>query len=206
VRAIDLNADLGESWLPEVVGDDPAMLGLVSSANLACGAHGGDPVTMATTSREAVARGVVIGAHPSYDDREGFGRRELEVDPATLERQLHEQLDRLAAAVADAGGAIAYLKPHGALYNRIVRDAQRAGVVARVAADRALPVMGMPGSAIERACREAGIRFITEAFVDRAYQPDGSLAPRSGPARCCTTPGSSPRARCASPLTITDCP
>ncbi len=179
--AIDLNADLGESWLPTVVGDDEAMLAVVTSANLACGAHGGDPVTMATAIREALARGVVIGAHPSYDDREGFGRRDVEVDAVTLERQLREQVERLAAAAADAGATLAHLKPHGALYNRIVRDAERAEVVARVAAASALPVLGMPGSAIERACREAGIPFVAEAFADRAYRPDGSLAPRSRP-------------------------
>lgn len=179
--AIDLNSDLGESWLPEIVGDDEAMLALVSSANLACGAHGGDPSTMAAACRSAVARGVVIGAHPSYDDREGFGRRDVEVAPSVLETQLREQVERLAAAAIAAGGAARYLKPHGALYNRIVRDAERAEVVAGVAAAAGLPVMGMPGSAIERAAREAGIRFVTEAFVDRAYRADGSLVPRSEP-------------------------
>lgn len=178
---IDLNSDLGESWLPEVVGDDEAMLALVSSANLACGAHGGDPATMVAACRSAVARGVVIGAHPSYDDREGFGRRDVDVDPSTLEAQLREQVERLAATAAAAGGAARYLKPHGALYNRIVRDAERAEVVAGVAAAAGLPVMGMPGSAIERAARQAGIRFVTEAFVDRAYRADGSLVPRSEP-------------------------
>lgn len=181
MAAIDLNSDLGESWLPAVVGDDDAMLRLVSSANLACGAHGGDPITMAAAARSAVARGVVIGAHPSYDDREGFGRRDVDVDPVALEAQLVEQVARLTAVAGEAGGAVRYLKPHGALYNRIVSDAERAEVVARVAASAGLPIMGMPGSAIERAAREAGIRFITEAFVDRAYRADGSLVPRSEP-------------------------
>ncbi len=179
--AIDLNSDLGESWLPEIVGDDEAMLALVSSANLACGAHGGDPSTMAAACRSAVARGVVIGAHPSYDDREGFGRRDLEVAPSVPEAQLREQAARLADAARAAGGAARYRKPHGALYNRIVRDAERAEVVAGVAAAAGLPVMGMPGSAIERASRAAGIRFVTEAFVDRAYRADGSLVPRTEP-------------------------
>ena len=179
--AIDLNSDLGESWLPDIVGDDEAMLALVSSANLACGAHGGDPTTMAAVCRSAIARGVVIGAHPSYDDREGFGRRDIDVDPRTLEAQLREQVARLVGVAASVGGTARYLKPHGALYNRIVRDAERAEVVAGVAAAVGLPVMGMPGSAIERAARAAGIRFMTEAFVDRAYRPDGSLVPRSEP-------------------------
>ncbi|KQV26200.1 MULTISPECIES: LamB/YcsF family protein [unclassified Microcella] len=179
--AIDLNSDLGESWLPDVVGDDEAMLALVSSANLACGAHGGDPTTMAAVCRSAAARGVVIGAHPSYDDRAGFGRRHVDVAPEALDAQLREQVARLAGVAAAAGGAARYLKPHGALYNRIVRDAERAEVVARVAAAAGLPVMGMPGSAIERAAREAGIRFVAEAFVDRGYRPDGSLVPRSEP-------------------------
>lgn len=181
MAAIDLNSDLGESWLPTVVGDDDAMLRLVSSANLACGAHGGDPVTMAAACRSAVARDVVIGAHPSYDDREGFGRRDVEVEEATLEAQLAEQVARLVAVANEAGAAVRYLKPHGALYNRIVHDAERAEVVARVAAAAGLPIVGMPGSAIERAAREAGIRFVTEAFVDRAYRADGSLVPRSEP-------------------------
>ena len=179
--AIDLNSDLGESWLPDIVGDDEAMLALVSSANLACGAHGGDPTTMAAVCRSAIAGGVVIGAHPSYDDREGFGRRDIDVDPRTLEAQLREQVARLVGVAASVGGTARYLKPHGALYNRIVRDAERAEVVAGVAAAVGLPVMGMPGSAIERAARAAGIRFMTEAFVDRAYRPDGSLVPRSEP-------------------------
>ena len=157
------------------------MLALVSSANLACGAHGGDPTTMAAVCRSAIARGVVIGAHPSYDDREGFGRRDIDVDPRTLEAQLREQVARLVGVAASVGGTARYLKPHGALYNRIVRDAERAEVVAGVAAAVGLPVMGMPGSAIERAARAAGIRFMTEAFVDRAYRPDGSLVPRSEP-------------------------
>ncbi|GAA1686823.1 5-oxoprolinase subunit PxpA [Microcella alkalica] len=179
--AIDLNSDLGESWLPEIVGDDEAMLALVSSANLACGAHGGDPNTMAAACRSAVAGGVVIGAHPSYDDREGFGRRDLDVEPRVLETQLREQVARLAETAAAAGGSARYLKPHGALYNRIVHDEERAEVVAGVAAIAGLSVMGMPGSAIERAALRAGIRFVTEAFVDRAYRPDGSLVPRSEP-------------------------
>lgn len=178
---IDLNSDLGESWLPEIIGDDEAMLALVSSASLACGAHGGDPATMAAACRSAVARGVVIGAHPSYDDREGFGRRDIDVDAATLLDRLREQVDRLAAAAEAAGGAVRYLKPHGALYNRIVHDEQQAAVVARVAAERGLPVLGLGASAIELAAARVGVDFVVEAFIDRAYRPDGSLVPRSEP-------------------------
>lgn len=176
---IDLNSDLGESYLPVVIGDDAEMLALVSSASLACGAHGGDPVTMAAACRSAVAHGVVIGAHPSYDDREGFGRRDVDVDAATLSAQLHEQIERLDAAAAAAGTEVRYLKPHGALYNRIVHDEEQAEVVARVAAERGLPVLGLGASAIERAASRAGVEFVVEAFADRAYRADGSLVPRA---------------------------
>lgn len=178
---IDLNSDLGESYGAAIVGDDAAMMPLVTSANLACGAHGGDPATMAAACAAAVARGVAIGAHPSYDDRAGFGRRDLEVAPAVLAAQLRAQISTLTTAAEEAGGRVRYLKPHGALYNRIVHDASRAGVVADVAASAGLPLMGMPGSAAERAAAAAGVPFLAEGFADRAYRGDGSLVPRSEP-------------------------
>ncbi len=178
---IDLNSDLGESYGAAIVGDDAAMMPLVTSANLACGAHGGDPATMAAACAAAVARGVAIGAHPSYDDRAGFGRRDLDVAPAVLAAQLRAQISTLTAAAEEAGGRVRYLKPHGALYNRIVHDASGAGVVADVAASAGLPLMGMPGSAAERAAAAAGVPFLAEGFADRAYRGDGSLVPRSEP-------------------------
>lgn len=178
---IDLNSDLGESYGDAIVGDDAVMMPLVTSANLACGAHGGDPVTMAAACAAAVAHGVAIGAHPSYDDRAGFGRRDLEVAPAVLAAQLRAQLATLTAAAEAAGGRVRYLKPHGALYNRIVHNPARAAVVADAAAAEGVPLMGMPGSAAERAAAAAGIPFLAEGFADRAYRADGSLVPRSEP-------------------------
>lgn len=174
MAAIDLNADLGEG-----VGDDDAMLAVVTSANVACGGHAGDDRSMRDVSRMATARGVTIGAHPSYPDREGFGRRPMDPDPVTLRADLELQVAALDGA---AGGSIRYLKPHGALYNRIVADEVQADVVARVAADAGLPVLGLPGSAIERAADRLGVRFVAEAFADRGYLADGSLAPRDHPA------------------------
>ncbi|WAB84924.1 LamB/YcsF family protein [Microcella daejeonensis] len=176
---IDLNSDLGESYGAAIVGDDAAIMPLVTSANLACGAHGGDPATMAAACAAAVAHGVAIGAHPSYDDRAGFGRRDLEVEPVVLAGQLRAQVSTLRQAAEAAGGRVRYLKPHGALYNRIVHDEHRAAVVAEVAAWAGVPLMGMPGTAAERAAAAAGIPFLAEGFADRAYRGDGSLVPRS---------------------------
>lgn len=178
---IDLNSDLGETYGPAIIGDDARMMPLVTSANLACGAHGGDPMTMAAACAAAVKHGVVIGAHPSYDDREGFGRRDLDVDLSVLAVQLHTQLATLRAAAEAAGGSVRYLKPHGALYTRIARDERHAAVVVAVAGEAGLPLMGMPGSAVERAAAAAGIPFIAEGFADRAYYADGTLVPRSEP-------------------------
>ena len=178
---IDLNSDLGETHGRAIIGDDARMMPLVTSANLACGAHGGDPMTMAAACAAAVKHGVVIGAHPSYDDREGFGRRDLTVDLSVLASQLHAQIATLRTAAEAAGGSVQYLKPHGALYTRIARDERQAVVVVAVAGEAGLPLMGMPGSAVERAAATAGIPFITEGFADRAYNTDGTLVPRSEP-------------------------
>ena len=174
MAAIDLNADLGEG-----VGDDDAMLAVVTSANVACGGHAGDQRSMRDVTGMATARGVTIGAHPSYVDREGFGRRPMDPHPGALRADLQRQL--VALEDAAGGTAIRYLKPHGALYNRIVADEVQADVVARLAADAGLPVLGLPGSAIERAADRLGVRFVAEAFADRGYLGDGSLAPRDHP-------------------------
>lgn len=173
---IDLNADLGEG-----VGDDAALLPLVTSANVACGFHAGDAWTMRTTLSLAAENGVTVGAHPSYRDREGFGRRDLEVDPATLRRDVDEQLAAILAAARDTGVEVAYLKPHGALYNRIARDRAEADVVAAAAADSGLPILGLPGTAIARSAAAHGVDFFAEAFADRGYRADGTLAAREAP-------------------------
>lgn len=183
MRAIDLNCDLGESFGAWNTGDDTAMLDVVSSANIACGFHAGDPVTMLATCRAARDRGVVIGAHVSYRDLAGFGRRFLDVAPNELHADVLYQLSALAGAAASVGAEVRYVKPHGALYNRIVTDAQQAAAVADAVASYPanLAVLGLAHSAIERACGDRGVPFVREAFLDRAYERDGTLVPRGRP-------------------------
>ncbi len=180
MRAIDLNCDLGESFGAWSMGDDTAMLDVVSSANVACGFHAGDPATMLATCRAARDRGVVIGAHVSYRDLAGFGRRFLDVAPAELHADVLYQLSALGGVAESVGTEVRYVKPHGALYNRIVFDAEQAAVVADAVASypAELAVLGLAHSAIERACADRGVRFVREAFIDRAYEADGTLVPR----------------------------
>jgi UPF0271 protein len=170
--AIDLNADLAEGF------DDEAMLDLVSSANVACGFHAGDAATMRRVCAGAARRGVRIGAQVSYDDLEGFGRRDMDVPPEQLSADVLYQIGALAAF-----GEVAYVKPHGALYNRVVHDERQArAVVEGVKAWREpLPVMGLPGSRVLALAYAAGLKTITEGFADRAYTPEGRLVPRSEP-------------------------
>ena len=174
MAAIDLNSDLGEG-----VGDDTAMFGIVTSANVACGGHAGDDESMRACVALAIEHGVSLGAHPSYPDREGFGRRALEIGAAELRDELLRQLEALTAIATRAGKRIRYLKPHGALYNRIAVDPVQADAVALAAGDAALPLLGLAGSAIHTAADRHGVAFFREAFADRAYLPDGTLAPRS---------------------------
>ncbi|WP_439565769.1 LamB/YcsF family protein [Microcella sp.] len=178
MASVDLNSDLGESFGVWRMGDDAAMYPLVTSANLACGFHAGDPAIMLAACRAATEHGVAIGAHPSYRDLAGFGRRDMEVAADDLHADLLYQVSALAGIAAHAGAAVRYLKPHGALYNRIAVDLEVAEIVADVARSLALPVLGLPGSAIETACRQAQIAFVVEAFADRGYLADGTLAPR----------------------------
>ena len=178
MATVDLNSDLGESFGAWRMGDDVAMFPVVTSANLACGFHAGDPVTMLTACRAAVKNGVAIGAHPAYRDLAGFGRRDMEVPAEQLHADVLYQVSALAGIAAHAHGVVRYLKPHGALYNRIAVDLEVAEVVVEVAHATGLPVLGLPGSAIETACRHAGVRFVREAFADREYLADGTLAPR----------------------------
>jgi len=185
---VDLNSDLGESFGAWTMGDDAAMLPLVSSANLACGFHAGDPLGLLAACRTALAHGVTIGAHPSYRDRVGFGRRDMEVAPEELGAELLYQVGALVGVAESIGARVAYVKPHGALYTRMAVDPVVADVVAEAAATLALPVLGPPLSAVETACSRAGVRFVREAFADRAYLADGTLAPRGLPGAVITDP------------------
>lgn len=188
--AIDLNCDLGESYGVWPMGDDAGLLALVSSANVACGFHAGEPSTMRRTCRTAAERGVVVGAHVGYRDLAGFGRRFLDVEPDELVDEVVYQVGALAAVAAAAGTAVRYVKPHGALYTAISHHpGQAAAVVAAVrAVDAGLPLVVLPGSVVERLARDAGLRTVAEAFVDRGYRPDGSLVPRREPGALVTDP------------------
>jgi UPF0271 protein len=173
MTVIDLNADLGEG-----VTDDAGLLEVVSSANVACGFHAGDAATMRSVCEDAARRGVRIGAQVSYRDRAGFGRRDLDVPAEVLQADVLEQIGALAAF-----GDVVYVKPHGALYNRIVHDeVQAAAVVAAMRAwSRRLPLVGLPGARVLALAREARLPVIEEGFADRAYTPEGRLVPRSQP-------------------------
>lgn len=170
---IDLNCDLGEG-----MGADTEIFWLISSANIACGGHAGDAESMRTSVELAIANGVTIGAHPSFPDREGFGRREIEIESADLLESITGQVTSLMRVAESLGTAVRYLKPHGALYNRAAVVERLASIVAQVASQFGLPVLGLPRSAIQTACAEQGVKFFREAFADRGYLPDGSLAPR----------------------------
>ena len=180
---IDLNADLGESFGRWVLGDDAAMLELVTSANIACGFHAGDPTMLLATVTAAAGRGVTIGAQVSYRDLAGFGRRFIDMDPTDLTADVIYQLGALDGLARTAGARVRYVKPHGALYNAIVRhEAQAAAVVDAVRRyDPTLPVLGLPGSTFLDQAAAAGLTTVREAFADRAYTSAGTLVPRSEP-------------------------
>ncbi|RKO24526.1 LamB/YcsF family protein [Pseudarthrobacter phenanthrenivorans] len=177
---IDLNSDVGESFGNWTMGDDAAIFRSVSSANVACGFHAGDPSTIAGTCREAVAAGISIGAHVGYRDLAGFGRRFLDCSPTELADDVLYQLGALEAIARAAGGRIRYVKPHGALYNTIVtHEVQAKAVVDAVKAFGGdLPLLLLPGSVALAAAESAGLRGVAEAFADRAYNPDGTLVSR----------------------------
>lgn len=180
---IDLNADLGESFGRWVLGDDEAMLAVVSSANVACGFHAGDPSTLRRTCAQAAGRGVAVGAQVGYPDLTGFGRRFLDVEPHRLADDVVYQIGALEGMCRVAGAEVRYVKPHGALYNAVVdHEEQAAAVVAAVRDyDPALAVLGLPGSALLRAAEDAGLRTVGEFFADRGYTPEGTLVPRTQP-------------------------
>ena len=180
--SVDLNADLAEGFGIWELGDDDAMLDIVTSANLACGFHAGNPVGLARTCRAAVARGVRIGAQVGYFDLAGFGRRRIDVEPAELTADVIYQIGALQALARAAGTTLGYVKPHGALYNTIGTDADQARAVAEAvrADDPSLAVLGLAGSVFFKEAQRLGLRTVAEAFADRAYQPDGQLVPRNG--------------------------
>lgn len=175
---IDLNADLGEG-----APDDDELLRIVSSASIACGGHVGDAESMARTLRAAAANGVVIGAHPGYPDREGFGRESGFMRGDDLYDSLTRQVTALADIAADLGTGLDYVKPHGALYNDALADRELADIVARVVAEGPgkLAMMGMADTELERAAQRHGVPFVAEGFIDRAYEPDGTLVSRKEP-------------------------
>jgi UPF0271 protein len=178
---LDLNADLGESFGSWTMGEDAAMFQLVTSANVACGFHAGDPVTMLDSCRAAYELDVTVGAHVGYRDLAGFGRRSLDMSFDELFGDVLYQLGALDGVAHAVGASVDYVKPHGALYNRLVHDAgQASAVVAAVNSyDPGLPILGLPGSELLKQAEEAGHPVFIEAFVDRAYQADGTLVPRS---------------------------
>ncbi|QGU02444.1 LamB/YcsF family protein [Corynebacterium kalinowskii] len=179
----DLNSDMGESFGAFSIGNDGAVLKLVSSANIATGFHAGDPLVMVSTVQTAIAHGVRIGAHIGYQDIAGFGRRDMEYDPKLLEAETIYQIGALQAIARSLGAEVAYVKPHGALYNRIAFDPNQAEpVIAGIkAADPSLKLMGLAGSPVLQWAADAGLGTISEAFADRAYTPEGKLVPRSQP-------------------------
>ncbi len=183
MTSIDLNSDLGEGYGPWVMGDDAAMLDIVTSANIACGGHASDPETMYRTLVMARDRGIRIGAHPSYPDKEGFGRRRLPATPGEIERFVAAQTGALMAIAALAGATVAYVKPHGALGNFVADDAPAADAIVRAvrAIDPGLAILAISGTRLEAAARDAGVPVYSEIFADRGYTPEGLLVPRSQP-------------------------
>jgi UPF0271 protein len=180
---IDLNSDLGESFGRWELGDDEAVLGLVTSANIACGFHAGDPAGLLRTCEQAAARGVVVGAQVAYRDLAGFGRRFMDVEPAELTAEVVYQIGALQGMCRAAGTTVRYVKPHGALYNAVVHhESQAAAVVEAVRRyDPTLAVLGLPGSVLLERAADAGLQTVEEAFADRGYTPEGTLVPRSEP-------------------------
>ena len=182
-RTIDLNADVGESFGRWRLGDDEALLDVVTSANVACGFHAGDPATLVATCRAAARRGVAIGAQVGYRDLAGFGRRFVDVSADDLYADVLYQLAALDGIARTVGSAVTYVKPHGALYNAVVHHEVQADAVIRAVADysRELPVVGLPGSTLLAAAAGAGLATVREAFADRGYTAAGTLVPRSEP-------------------------
>jgi 5-oxoprolinase (ATP-hydrolysing) subunit A len=180
---VDINSDLGESFGAYSIGHDAGLMKAITSANVAAGFHAGDPSVLRDTIRLAKANGVAVGAHPGFPDLVGFGRRELNVTPREAEDMVLYQVAAVAGVAAAEGVRVQHVKPHGALFNMAVRNADLSAAIARAVAafDRTLILFGLPGSEILNAGRAAGLRVAAEVFADRAYEPDGSLASRRKP-------------------------
>lgn len=187
---VDLNVDLGESPERWRSGEDRRLLPLVTSANVCCGAYAGDDDLIRATCEAAVEHGVAIGAQVGYRDREGFGRRAVDLPPRDLADEVRRQVDHLAALAGSVGGLVTYVKPHGALYHRIAHDPhQAAAVVEALMSDGTpLPLVGMPGSLALRIAGDQGVRAVHEGFADRAYDQQGSLVPRDREGAVLTDP------------------
>jgi 5-oxoprolinase (ATP-hydrolysing) subunit A len=189
-RLVDLNADVGEGFGRWSLGDDDALMPIITSANVACGFHAGDPTIIHRTCSAAVRHGVAIGAQVSYPDLAGFGRRFIDIDPGELTDAVVYQIGALEAMARVAGGRVVYVKPHGALYNAVVHHTAQADAVAHALRlhDGDLALLGLPNSAIQRAAESRGIRFVVEGFADRGYRVDGTLVPRTEPGALLTDP------------------
>ncbi len=174
--SIDLNADLGEGFP-----NDRALLGLVTSASISCGAHAGSPDVIRQTLRDARDRGIAVGAHPGYPDCEHFGRREQEMGSEAVLGLILEQVETLGVLAAEVGVPIRFLKPHGALYNQAQRQPEIARGVVAAALELGLPLLGQPGTLLESLAKAQGVRYLAEGFPDRRYRDDGSLVPRGQP-------------------------
>jgi UPF0271 protein len=180
---IDINSDMGESFGAYSIGHDAGLMKAITSANVAAGFHAGDPSVLRDTIRSAQQHGVAVGAHPGFPDLVGFGRRELNVTPREAEDMVLYQVAAVAGIASAEGVHVQHVKPHGALFNMAVRNAELSAAIARAVAafDRQLILFGLPGSEILKAGRAAGLRVAAEVFADRAYEPDGSLASRRKP-------------------------
>lgn len=189
IRGMDLNADLGESPQQWESGADQALLELVTSANVCCGAYAGDAGLSLATVEACLAAGVAVGAQVGYPDREGFGRRPMDPSDDELVATIRSQLDDLMTWADDVGGRVSYVKPHGALYNTIVRDERQAAAVVEAVVPYGLPLLGLPGSAVLRRADAEGLQTVLEGFADRGYTPDGTLVPRTEPGALLDDPG-----------------
>lgn len=180
---IDLNSDIGESFGAYCMGDDEAVMDAVTSANVACGFHAGDPLVMKKTIKNCAAKGVAVGAHPGYPDLVGFGRRNMKCTPEEEYADCLYQIGALSAFCRTNGLALQHVKPHGAMYNQAAKDPGLARAIARAVKDSGenIILMGLANSEFENAAKEMGVPFAAEAFADRGYMPDGSLVPRSQP-------------------------
>jgi UPF0271 protein len=183
VTQIDLNSDVGESFGRWTLGDDAALMPLITSANVACGFHAGDPSTLRRTCAAAAEHGVAVGAQVGYRDLAGFGRRFIDIEPAELTDDVIYQIGALQALATASGTTVRYVKPHGALYNAIVHHREQAAAVVEAvrAVDATLPLLGLPGSAVLELADAAGLRTVREAFADRAYTPESTLVSRRQP-------------------------